>query len=655
VWARFFYLAWVVPPAMVVLWCAALMPRITGSAYRTARDHPGAALPLALGILFYWAALLVSLGDLGFEWGGGSSVDVRLKRDILLPSAWASNVLILFSAYGLGFAAASRVGVALLLVTPVYLLLSLATFAKLRFMHSAVQPLDLLRLPEFAPLFPSFFGWPAAVAGVTTLVVWIGGLVAVSGGVPWRVPPVRRAGLLLGTLAVLVGLPLAFRLAPAHPRVREMLRLAGAPDHQHREKARSSGPLLTFISDLPAAVVAGPPRYSPEAVAEVLRRHGFPAAARPAAAWPGHVDLIVYLVESLMDPGDLGARYTSDPIPNLRALTRSHTSGHAIVPEEFGGSANTEFELLTGMSMTFLPRGSLPFRQYIHRPLPGLPRALGDLGFATAAIQADARYYYNRERVYELLGFRQVVWVNEIPGVERAPRAGWPSDGAVVQAVIEASRGPHPFFAFAFPSSTHSPYTSGVYRRSDLAVLDPPPGDSVGEVQEYVNTLRDADRAIGRLIQHFSRRPDSTIVVILGDHLAPLSSDALAPFMARLAPLPEAERLRRTRRVPLVVWSNFGLPREEIELSVNALPSYLLERMGAPAPSFLGVTGGVRSRMPVVSQYVRGAENAVWRLDSVPAPEQGLLEDYRLLQYDLLLGRGYSMLPPGAAPPASAP
>lgn len=648
VWNRFYYLARLVPPAMAALWCAVLLPRTSRAAYRTAREHPGAALPLALAVLLFWAAAFVAVGDLAFEWGDGSSVDQRLKRDIVLPSAWASNVLILLGAYGLVFAATARVGTALLLVSPVYLLLSAATLAKLRFMHSAVQPLDLLRLPEFAPLFPRFFGGLATAAAAAALLVWLGVLVAVSAGAPWRVSWRRRTALALCALGTLVGLPTAFELAPSHPLVREVLHDAGAPDHQHREKARSSGPLLTFVSEIPAAIVARPPRYSPAEVASTLQRHGVAARDRAPAVWPGHVDLILYLVESLMDPAELGVRFTANPIPNLRALARSHTSGYAIVPEEFGGSANTEFESLTGMSMTFLPRGSLPFRQYIRRPLPALPRVLGELGFATVAIQADARYYYSRELVYDLLGFQRVVWVNEIPGVERAPGSGWPSDDAVVASVIEAGGGKHPFFAFAFPSSTHSPYTTGRYRRSELAVLAPPPGDSLGEVQEYVNALRLADRAIGTMIQHFSSRPDSTIIVILGDHLAPLSTDALGSFMKGLTGLPEAERSRRARRVPLVVWSNFGLPRERIELSVNALPSYLLRRMGAPLPGFLAVTDDVRARLPVLSQYPRGAEGQVWRWDSLPAPERALLDDYRLLQYDLLLGRGYALRPAGA-------
>jgi hypothetical protein len=268
------------------------------------------------------------------------------------------------------------------------------------------------------------------------------------------------------------------------------------------------------------------------------------------------------------------------------------------------------------------------------------------LGYATIAIQADPKNYYDRERVYDLLGFDKVVWLNPedgVPGVERAARGWWPSDKAVVEAVIQASQGVHPFFAFAFPSSTHSPYNWGTYRDSDLDVLDPPSSDKIGEVKEYINALRVADQAIGTLIQYFRRQPDPTIIAIFGDHLPPLSEHALHTFSRNLSGMSTAEQARMIHRVPLLVWANFALPREEKELSINALPSYLLEKMRIPPPGFLAVTDAVRLKVPVLTSYVQGANGNMWDRDSLPSEERAVVEDYQLLQYDLLLGKQYSL------------
>jgi hypothetical protein len=638
-WMSSCYVRWLVPPALILFWCAVLLPREAHRLYRAARSHPAWAPVLALLVLLGAAAAVTSGTDLAFEWGG---ISTRLKRDLVLPNAWATNVVILFAAYAVIFAASSRVGVALLVVTPAYLLLNIATLAKIKYMHSALQPLDVLRLPELAPLFVRFFGIRALALAVVGLGLWIAGLAVVRRHVPTRMSAVQRVALGAGALALLLAFPLGFYLAPTHPRVQTLLGRLGAPDLQYRDEVRRNGLLLSFLSEARVAFVQRPPGYSRAGVIGALRAHARDdVAQRPAT--PRHVDLILYVVESLMDPDDLGVHFTSDPIPNIRSLRKAQIGGYAIVPERFGGSANTEFEALTGMSMSFLPVGSLPYRQYIRRPLPSLARTLRDLGFATTAVQADAKYYYNRERVYDLLGFQRVIWVNDLAHVERADRPGWPSDRAVVSSVIEASRGRHPFFAFAFPSSTHSPYSQRVYRDSPLDVVDPPVSDRVEELKEYINAIRVADEAIGSLIEYFRSQPDSTIIAVLGDHVAPLSADALSPFFARLAGLSDAERDRRMRRVPLLVWANFPLPREDAELSVNALPSYLLARMGIPVSGFAAVTDEVRLTVPVVGSYLQGPAGEVWRWDSLPASPRVLLESYRLLQYDLLLGKQYAL------------
>jgi hypothetical protein len=97
-------------------------------------------------------------------------------------------------------------------------------------------------------------------------------------------------------------------------------------------------------------------------------------------------------------------------------------------------------------------------------------------------------------------------------------------------------------------------------------------------------------------------------------------------------------------RVPLLVWANFALPREEKELSINAFPSYLLEKMSISPAGFLAVTDAVRLKVPVLARsYVQRADGNMWEPDSLPGEERAVVEDYRLLQYDLLLGKQYSL------------
>jgi hypothetical protein len=640
-WKEFFYLRLLLPPTFLGLWCSVLLARETRAVYRAAVSNQSLAPLPQLALLLACAAVLVSGADLVFQWRTASAANIRMHGDIVRMNAWATNLLLLFSAFAFVFAGTSKVAAAVLLISPLYLGLGLATLAKLEYMHSAVQPLDLLRVAEFVPLFQSFFGTGGLLATISAFGIWILALLSVRRFKPSRVPNRRRWSLGFVSLSILLVSLVAFAVAPSRPAVNALLLRLGTPDDQHREHARSGGFLLSFLSELPSVLVPTPHDYSPAAVASTLSRYQKEPGDLALGRRP-RVNLIIYLVESLMDPDDLSWHYTADPIPNIRSLGNNHIRGYGIVPEEFGGSANTEFELLTGMTRSFLPEGSLPYRQYLRRPIPSLPRLLKELGYATIAIQADPKYYYDRERVYNLLAFQSSTWLRGTPGIKPGRYAA-PEDDVVVKEIIQASQGSRPFFIFAFPSSTHAPYNTGVYKNSDLDVVDSASSEAKAVVKEYINALRDADRAIGTLSEYFRHRPDSTIIAIVGDHLPPLPKTALGPFFTNISSMSKPEGARRLHRVPLIVWANFDLLRAQEELSTNALPSFLLEKMGIPPSGFLAVTDAVRRKVPVVGKYVRGANGHIWDPDSLPDAERALLDDYRLLQYDLLLGKQYAL------------
>ena len=644
-WYAYHYLRLLLAPALAAFWCVVLLPRQVRALAQAVRRRDALAPLPALVVLLVVAAALTSVSDLAFQLvRQGSAMQNRLGADVITWRAWLTTTAILLLVQALVYAVTSSAATAILLVAPIFATMVFATLVKIRFMHSAVQPFDLLTLPEFMPLFGAFFGTWAAIGSAIAIACWLVALVVVWRRARGRLSVARRLAMGATSVALLAALVVAFlppRVLPA-PLARHgdamyaAVTTLGAPQSEHRDMVRKGGIVLNFLAELQSAFVNVPNDYSPARVAQVMR--AYPAVAAPRR---GGVSLVVYLVESFMDPNELGFTYTADPIPNLRTLRGEQIGGSAIVPRAFGGSANTEFELLTGMTNSFLPEGSIPYRQHVRTPMPALPRTLRDLGYATVAVQADPRYYYDRERVYPLVGFDRTVWLHEAK-VPQADRGGWPSDEVLVDSVIAATSGAHPAFVFGFPSSTHSPYNAGTYASSKLDVTDAPNAAVRAEVQEYINAEQVADRAIGRLIAHYRSVPDSTIVAVFGDHLPPLSSGALARLTNTLSKLPAVEQTRETRRVPLLVWANFTLPHAEPTLSVNLLAPFLLERMGLPRTGLFAVTDSVRRAFPVVSACVESAEGRLWPRDGVPASLRGPIEDYRLVQYDLLLGRGYT-------------
>jgi hypothetical protein len=70
--------------------------------------------------------------------------------------------------------------------------------------------------------------------------------------------------------------------------------------------------------------------------------------------------------------------------------------------------------------------------------------------------------------------------------------------------------------------------------------------------------------------------------------------------------------------------------------------------MGMTLPPVLSVTEAIRQQLPVVGRFMVGSDGHVWDRDSLPDSLRSLVSDYRLLQYDLLLGRRYALESGGA-------
>lgn len=618
-----------------------LLWRETKNLWDRAAAKPASALAASVFLAMLIAAFAVAAVDLLLLIDGD-----REQKYKITWAAYAANTLLLGSLYLIAFAVTARLWSAILAGSAAYLVLGFSNLAKMTYMHAAVQPLDLLYIAEFMPQFRSTFGF-----GPTLAMIVIGAAFAFCMFRSWRlrsgVPAVYRAGIAGLALAVLFGASVSQRYEP----VRTLLAAAGidARPWDSILSARRNGVLYEFFSYLPDLVVSEPADYSAETVASVVKKYrwsnasasGAPSADGKAAG--SDVSVIVYMIESFMDPLELGVPLTADPIPTLRALSATHSSGYAIVPGRFGESASSEFEVLTGMSMSFLPERSVAYKQHIRRRIPSLPCLLRDSGYSTVAIQADPIEFFNRSEVYEHLCFERIGWLYENPQIPRSITGAAPSDEAVVDAIVAEVEAAHPAFVFAFPSSTHHPYRRNHFVDSRLDLVNPSASVGAQELKYYVNALQVADAAVKKLVDHFAASEREVVIAILGDHLPPLSAEALAGFYQSLPEdVQPLDRMLRERRVPIVVWSNFEREREDLYLSLNLLAPYLLGEIGIEPAGFLGFVDQFRRNVTLLSNHVAGSEDTRWSEEAmIPERYRVLIDDYRLLQHDALFGGAY--------------
>lgn len=278
------------------------------------------------------------------------------------------------------------------------------------------------------------------------------------------------------------------------------------------------------------------------------------------------VNVIMVMNEAFSDISDHSAfAYTeeNDPLPNLHALEDDpHAiSGHVIVPGFAGGTANTEFDVLTGMQTNALSAATTSSFRVVNRNLDSLFRVFDADGYATSFFHPGDDWFYNRENVYRWFGAEKTVFADEMADLEYKGR--WVTDdymaGLIEDEFEEAVASGTPLFHYTTTIQNHMSYTADKYGE-DYDYPDVPLTVSVSEEAEtllkvYMEGARDADAMLGRLVDYFSASGEPVVLVYFGDHLPYLGDNQLGYRELGMTEDPAWNQLN-AYATPYVIWAN---------------------------------------------------------------------------------------------------
>ncbi|MBJ6132386.1 LTA synthase family protein [Ochrobactrum sp. Q0168] len=535
-----------------------------------------------------------------------------------------------------------RVHYGLFVVGPLALIAAATAREKSLYLGDPLYPSDFLYARQIVDLLPLLVRErPWSAVGIALLLIASAALLIAASLFWWRrfdrIPWKGRALRLAFALPLLAWFAFisdysSFSLARDRLRVLPIM-------WDQKENYAHNGFTMAFILNVPMATVFAPEGYSPEAIAAIEP----PAQLIPAALETAKPDVIMIMSESFWDPTRLpGVAFSADPIPTVRA----EQSGYVFSPEFGGMTANVEFEALTGFSKAFLPSGSIPYQQYIRRPLPSLASFFKEQGYATRAIHPYRQWFWNRGSVYENMGFDKFMSEENMPPLEK--RGTLASDDALTTEIIrEADAQEDPFFFFAVSLQGHGPYEANRYPDSKLDVQTDASEAVRQSIRSYSQGAMDADASLARLMDWASKRERETILVFFGDHLPPLgpvyteTGFMQARVASRIAP---AADMLLQHETPLVLWSNKrGAERGTGTISPAFLPMQILEMAGMQHPYYTGFLRQLHDQYRVVDAHAvfDGDENAEEGWQQRP-PFAPLLRDYQMLQYDMIFGSLYA-------------
>ncbi len=367
------------------------------------------------------------------------------------------------------------------------------------------------------------------------------------------------------------------------------------------------------------------------------RPDGFDKAT--AASWetgdqPGQgedVHLIMVMNEAFSDLTDDPAfTYTeeNDPLPNLHALQSDPhaVSGHVVVPGFAGGTANTEFDVLTGMQTNALSASTTSSFRVVNRDLDSVLRVFASDGYHTSFFHPGDDWFYNRENVYDWLGAEETVFADEMENLTYKGR--WVTDdymaGFIEEKFEEAVAQGQLLCNYTTTIQNHMSYTADKYGEGYVyppVETDAQLTDDVRTMLEvYIEGARDADAMLGRLVDYFSQTDEPVVLAFWGDHLPYLGDNQLAyAQLGSEVGLPEEERVNTlcSYETPYVIWANdaaaealdwesavesLDLP-ETNRLSASFLGAALLELTGRGEESpWFAFLNQLRRELPVVQK-----------------------------------------------------
>lgn len=329
----------------------------------------------------------------------------------------------------------------------------------------------------------------------------------------------------------------------------------------------------------------------------------------PATNEDSKPNIIFVQLESFFDPTLVEyLNISEDPIPNFRKLMKEYTSGYYKVPSVGAGTANTEFESITGMSLHYFGPGEYPYKSILKETTcESAPYVLKNLGYSTHAVHNNEANFYGRRSIFPNLGFDTFTSAEYMSEEEDKNPLGWTKDEILTDEIIKCLDSTEESdYIYTISTQGH-----GAYPEEQL-IDDPEITVSGAETEAqnnqweyYCNEIHEMDNFVKELTDALADYPEDVILVMYGDHL---------PTMGLTVEDLKNKYLFQTQ---YVMWDNFGLEKKDENLAAYQMAAEVMDRAGIH-------------------------EGTIFRYHQARRNTRNYQVDLETLQYDVLYGKKYS-------------
>ncbi|HFI2424224.1 LTA synthase family protein [Bacillus paranthracis] len=557
------------------------------------------------------------------------------------------SFVVIYAIYILVYNLIGKVFLSMILTSCTLVILGIVNYLKLIFRGDPLYPSDftqIMHMQSVIPMVMDYFSWSYIFVIILSIMACI------VAGIYMRryIQNVKthlgiRALLVVGSIFVLYAYGNF-----ANTFMNKVFQKSGVDFvlWDQNENYASNGFVLGFISNLDTTVMEKPKNYSKENMLQIAndikKQYSGNIGSPKKKEKP---NIIFVMSESFWDPTKAtNLSFSEDPVPNLHHYIENFPGGQTISPTFGGNTANVEFEALTSYSMSLLKPGSIPYQQVItnKKEIPSIPTALKKEGYYTSAIHSFGRTFFKRDDVYKVLGFDKFNAADTMENVD--VDGDYISDLAMSKEIIaELEKQKQPTFIHVVTMQNHFPFTEGRFGENLIEISGLENEESKGELETYTEGLRRSDEALQYLIEQLDNLDRPTLLVFFGDHLPSLGTNK--SFYKENGYITNektpSERLAMAQ-TPLLMYANFDMPNDNLGVvSPIYFSNLIFDYAGLNKSLFYQFLSGFYKEIPVLRDELKVDKNGEV-INDLTKKQKEMLEQYKMLQYDLLVGNQYS-------------
>lgn len=302
-----------------------------------------------------------------------------------------------------------------------------------------------------------------------------------------------------------------------------------------------------------------------------------------------------------------------------------------------GGTANSEFEFLTGATTAFVGVGKIPYQLYQMSDVDSLAKDLKELGYVATAMHPQNPVNYHRDKIYQQLGFGEFL---SIDGFGDAPYYhNGVCDYVTYDKILELLRtDERPQFIFDVTMQNHGGYEIGSVPAEELTNywVEGASENTNAMLNTYLTCINASDRDLESFINELRNIGRPVVLVFFGDHqpsIATSLNDELYPQEDT------ASHAFRVHQSTYFVWANYEIAGNN-KLNVydtvgaNKIAAIALNKIGAPLTDYQKALLATRSDIPSinVAGYL-GADGLRYDLESEDSPYTSTIDKLQRVQY----------------------